>query len=123
MKTALPALFLALALPMATPTLAQDANAAMKACRGDAMSLCRGVSSGDGRMAACLERQKDKLTPACATELDKANSPCAKELRQRCEAAGHTSQSALSKCMSERAVQVSQACAAKPAAPKASGNA
>lgn len=122
MKTFLLALFLALALPMATPTLAQDANAAMKACRADARSLCRGVRSGDGRVGACLEKQKDKLSPACAAALDQANSPCAKELRQRCEAAGHTSQAALSKCMRERAVEVSPECAAKSPEPRASGS-
>jgi hypothetical protein len=122
MKTLLPALFLALSLPMATPTLAQDANAAMTACRGDARSLCRGVRPGDGRVGACLEKQKDKLSPTCAAALDQANDPCAKELRQRCEAAGNTSPAALGKCMRERAVELSPECAAKSPDLKATGS-
>lgn len=121
MKTFLPALLLAFVLPLAAPALSQDADAAMKACRGDARSLCRGVRPGDGRVVACLEKQKDKLSSPCAAALEQASSPCAKELRQRCEATGHSSPSALSKCMRERAVEVSPECSAKSTSPRAAG--
>jgi hypothetical protein len=116
MKTSLLAMFLAFALPVATPTLAQDANATMKACRGDARSLCSGMRPGEGRVIACLEKNKEKLSPACAAALPQATNPCAQELRQRCEAAGNTSPTALSTCIRDRTVEVSPACrdGAKP---------
>jgi|APFre7841882724_1041349.scaffolds.fasta_scaffold10543_3 hypothetical protein len=121
MKTFLPALFLTFALQVAPPTFAQDPNAVMQACRSDARSLCRGMRPGNGAIAECLRKQMDKLSPACAAALPQATNPCAQELRQRCEAAGHTGPAALSKCMRGRTVEVSPECAAKSPSAQISG--
>jgi len=110
MKTFPPALFLTFALQVAPPTLAQDPNAVMQACRSDARSLCRGIRPGNGAIAECLRKQTDKLSPACAAALPQATNPCAQELRQLCEAAGQTGAAAMSKCMRERSGELSPAC-------------
>lgn len=44
--------------------LAQTA-AEEQACKADFKKYCSGVVPGGGRVIACLEKQKDKLSPEC----------------------------------------------------------
>lgn len=39
-------------------------------CLADAKKLCPEVAPGEGRVAACLDRQKDKLSAECAAKRD-----------------------------------------------------
>ncbi len=43
-----------------------------RACKADAEQLCKGVKPGKGRVARCLAQNKDKLSPACSEEFEKA---------------------------------------------------
>jgi len=52
------------ALLMAVGASAQTA-AEQKACKADFEKYCSGVLPGGGRVIACLEKQKEKLSPAC----------------------------------------------------------
>lgn len=36
-----------------------------KACKGDALRLCAFAIPNEKRITACMERKKDKLSPAC----------------------------------------------------------
>ncbi|MFT8419555.1 MAG: hypothetical protein ABF636_12110 [Acetobacter sp.] len=36
-----------------------------KACKGDALRLCALAIPNEKKIAACMERKKDKLSPAC----------------------------------------------------------
>ena len=45
---------------------AQEMTAAQReACMGDYEKYCKGVTSGGGRIIACLAKESDKITPAC----------------------------------------------------------
>lgn len=69
MKTIL-ALALAATTLTAVPAFAQSAaavDAAKKACRADAMSVCAGTPRSG--MMACLLENKDKISQACADAL------------------------------------------------------
>jgi hypothetical protein len=56
-------------LPAAGSALAQDRQAARKACMTDFRTHCRGVVPGGGRVAKCLSDNLDKLTPDCKAAL------------------------------------------------------
>ena len=44
-------------------------QAGSDACSRDAANFCPGVEPGEGRIAACLNQHKDKLTDACRKSL------------------------------------------------------
>ena len=42
------------------------------ACMGDYEKYCKDVTPGGGRIIACLEKESDKITPACKKVLTAA---------------------------------------------------
>jgi Cysteine rich repeat len=103
-----PCLAVAMALAnLCTPAQAQS-NAMVKACRGDAQSLCPSVKPGGGRIAQCLQQQQAKLSPACNTQLG-AMSECSQQVKQICGAEAAT-QGALRSCFAAHASEFSASC-------------
>ena len=50
---------------------AQNLTAAQRtACKADYERYCSGVMPGGGRIIACLNKQRDALSPACRKVLD-----------------------------------------------------
>ena len=47
----------------------EEGREAMRACRGDAQKLCKGVQPGEGRIVECLRSHQQELSPPCATAL------------------------------------------------------
>jgi hypothetical protein len=59
-------LIAAAALCASHGAFAQELTAAQRdACMGDYEKYCKGVTPGGGRIIACLNKEADKLTPAC----------------------------------------------------------
>lgn len=67
---------LALLLPMlaATPVLAQGTEAQRAACGPDAFRLCASSIPDPGRTAACLKRERERLSGACRAVFDEADA-------------------------------------------------
>ena len=53
------------------------------ACRRDYLAYCFGVRPGGGRIAACLNRRRSRLSPACARAL-KRGAGCLRDYRRLC---------------------------------------
>jgi hypothetical protein len=52
---------------------AQELTAAQRdACMGDYEKFCKNTAPGGGRIIACLNKEADKLTPACKKVLTEA---------------------------------------------------
>ena len=98
-----------LAIVGAMPAQAQSKATVMQACRSDAVSLCRSVRPGGGRVAACLEANKAQLSPACAAELPQVQQ-CTQELRTLCDSDGKADAELLRRCVRNRAAEFSPAC-------------
>jgi hypothetical protein len=45
----------------------------LAACKDDIQKLCASEPKGQGKIKACLETNKDKVSPDCKTALDAAN--------------------------------------------------
>lgn len=60
---------IALLGPLSTYASAQTAEE-RAACQTDAKKLCSGVMPVGGRLLACLDKQKDKLSAACKKVVD-----------------------------------------------------
>lgn len=73
MKKLLPPL-LALSLMAAVAAHAEPGVPAKvgKACREDIKTLCNGVKPGEGRMAACLKDNADKVSEGCKAAIKDA---------------------------------------------------
>lgn len=56
------------------PEMRREATSLMQLCRGDYDRLCSGVTPGGGRVLACLQAHSDKLNPACAEALPRAEA-------------------------------------------------
>jgi len=41
-----------------------------RACRSDMRSLCSSVQPGGGRVVACLQQQRERLSPGCSAALN-----------------------------------------------------
>ena len=54
------------------PAFAQERAHRLAACKGDADKLCASEPRGHGKIRACLEANKDKLSPDCKTALETA---------------------------------------------------
>lgn len=53
----------------ASPEMRQKALAVARACRADLNTYCDGVERGDGRIAACLRDNAEKLSSPCRSAL------------------------------------------------------
>ncbi len=63
---------LGLALAIVTPALAQQGEGrgpVAQACAEDIGKFCEGIAHGGGKVRACLESNKDKVSAACQTAL------------------------------------------------------
>lgn len=49
-----------------------------KACKGDALRLCAFAIPNEKRITACMDRKKDKLSPACRVYFKDTPTPAAK---------------------------------------------
>jgi hypothetical protein len=69
-STALAAFSAALAL-CAAHAIAQPArnSEAAKACESDVKTLCPGVQPGQGRIAQCLRKNRDKVSEGCKGQM------------------------------------------------------
>ncbi len=72
------ALAAALAVALAAPALAQGP------CAADVQRLCQGIAPGGGRLHACLQSNRDRLSPACQQNLARAEQR-AREVHQKCQ--------------------------------------
>lgn len=70
-----PTFTLILPLLAATPALAQGTEAQRAACGPDAFRLCASSIPDPGRIAACLRRERERLSGSCRAMLDEADSP------------------------------------------------
>ena len=67
------AILTAATLLCASQVFAQEMTAAQRdACMGDYEKFCKGTMPGGGRIIACLNKEADKLTPACKKVLTEA---------------------------------------------------
>lgn len=48
-----------------------------KACKGDALRLCALAIPNERKITACMERKKDKLSPACRAYFTDTPAPAA----------------------------------------------
>jgi hypothetical protein len=58
--------------------VAKEMGALAATCRDDISRFCSDVSPGQGRVALCLDRHRDDLSPACKDRLPKAGPVVAK---------------------------------------------
>lgn len=70
----IPKLVLLLPLLAATPVLAQGTEAQRAACGPDAFRLCASSIPDPGRTAACLRRERERLSGACRAMFDEADA-------------------------------------------------
>jgi Cysteine rich repeat len=101
---------LAIAITVAslcTPAQAQS-NAMIKACRGDAQSLCPSVKPGGGRVAQCLKQHEAELSAGCKTEMATIQQ-CSQQVKQICGAEAATP-AALRNCFATQANEFSAPC-------------
>ncbi len=60
-------------LCLSQAAFAQEMTAEQRnACMADYEKYCKGVAPGGGRIIACLEKESDKITPACKKVLTAA---------------------------------------------------
>ncbi|OYY67454.1 hypothetical protein [Sphingomonas sp. 28-63-12] len=56
------------ATPVPAPSPAQR-GAVMQACRADILSLCAGMTPGDGKLGQCIRANREKLSTPCQSAL------------------------------------------------------
>ncbi len=95
--------------------LAADANP----CADDFRKFCGDVTPGGGRLLACYEKQKDKLSPDCRAWAESAKSNaaslksvCAREIDQACNAE-RGDPLALLNCLQKEYISLSPRCVEK----------
>ncbi len=59
----------AMAETQLTPEMRQKAFAVARVCRTDLATYCKGVERGEGRIAACLKDNAEKLSSPCRSAL------------------------------------------------------
>lgn len=63
-------IILGVALAMAVPAHAQQGQGPVaQACAGDIGKYCEGIEHGAGKVRACLEANKDKVSAGCQSAL------------------------------------------------------
>ncbi|WP_342151425.1 hypothetical protein [Methylorubrum sp. SB2] len=72
--TTIPKLALLLPLLAASPALAQGTEAQRAACGPDAFRLCASSIPDPGRTAACLRRERERLSSDCRAMFDAADA-------------------------------------------------
>ena len=55
-----------------------NVNAFVADCKPDILQLCSKVAIGEGRILACLEKNKDKVAPKCREDLKNAHGDLGK---------------------------------------------
>jgi hypothetical protein len=94
----------------ATSGMAQ--SAAMKACAGDAKTLCAGTQLGDGRVKACIKLHFSDVSAPCQAFLIKAaaiSKACSADVKKVC-ADMKPGGGAIEACMKSRLSEVSDPC-------------
>lgn len=66
-------LILAAAVPQ-TAWAAEAAAALRDACRADYKTLCSDVQPGGGRILACFQTHRDRVSPGCLQALEQAKA-------------------------------------------------
>lgn len=89
--------------------MAQSQPLSADVCRDDAIKLCRATRPGGGRVMACLESSKERLSGPCRSALPQLNA-CTQEVRKVCESADGAT--ALRDCARAHAADLSPACRA-----------
>ncbi len=56
-----------------------NVNALIADCRADILELCSKVAVGEGRILACLEKNKNKIAPKCRENIKNASEDLGKE--------------------------------------------
>jgi Cysteine rich repeat len=103
-----PCLAIAMAVAsLCTPAQAQS-NAMVKACRGDAQSLCPSVKPGGGRLAQCLQQHEAELSAGCKTQMSTIQQ-CSQQVKQICGPEAATP-AALRTCFAAHANEFSATC-------------
>lgn len=89
-----------------------------EACKPDVEKFCKGISPGDGRIAACLKSHDSELAPACHQIVDKVESAI-HEAREACNSdAGKFCQGIqpgggrIRACLKSHKAELSEACKA-----------
>jgi hypothetical protein len=70
-STALVVLALAAAI-FTAPAMAEEKPHRLEACKADVQKFCADVPRGQGKMRACLDANKDKLSAECKTAREQA---------------------------------------------------
>ncbi len=56
-----------------------NVNALIADCRTDILELCSKIAVGEGRILACLEKNKNKIAPKCRENIQNARGDLGKE--------------------------------------------
>ncbi|MFZ1108449.1 MAG: cysteine rich repeat-containing protein [Rhodomicrobium sp.] len=64
----------ALSAVFALPAFSQEKAHRLAACKADVEKFCASEPRGQGKVRACLEANKDKVSPECKTALDQGKS-------------------------------------------------
>jgi hypothetical protein len=78
------------------------------ACSPDYVRFCSSVTPGEGRVARCLQDNRDSLTNACRTAFSAAAS-CRPEIERHCRGVAEPSQ--IKTCLQGNAGALSESCA------------
>ncbi len=81
------------------------------ACRADLEKLCKGVQSGQGRIARCLAEHKDQLSAGCREKIARAESrhPCMKDVKTLCKGV-EPGEGRIAQCLKQHEAELSAEC-------------
>jgi hypothetical protein len=103
---------------------AADTPPAKKPCADDVAKYCKDVKPGGGRIARCLKKNEQQVSPACKARVEEFRKK-AREARQACEADARKfcedvkpGQGRIVKCLREHEKDLSPECRAKMPEPK-----
>jgi len=67
------AVFSVFAMPAFAAETPHRGGPAAAACKQDAQTFCQGVKQGEGRIAACLKANREKVSDGCKTAIKAAH--------------------------------------------------